>query len=586
MGGIFSSPSDGVFDQPDSELFDDFFYFGGIKFSSEQIKLDQTQSDGGNNTRRVDAKLDSRLLFGSRRDMMHLGKNQAFPFNGHLPNGKEPLTTLRASIIVNKDSLKINKEVNDGFAMQTYFSGPQEQELNQYIFSCSFVTDVPGRATLYQRATEVFMDGKLCFNGEILHEMKFEKPTDGAPVDFEALVPIDHEGLVKEWEKYSEGKKDGKNKNTPTPLVLHLEADENHHPGHSHTAFMSLDQSGSQYSVKLEKLYQCSNGVVYLMQEIYNAIAETTEHSGDGERGLAEEDAIASRAKSPSLDCTMCLEEPMMPFQLVLQIFFLKTESECSIEEKEAAASLEHALSKQDRQRDNTYGNQAESGRVPQGMLRLPIGIVICPPGKSSPEATAGIDGRSKSRSNISRRGYDTQWSENSAASITIDKPENILLPYKPADNTEEKDQLRNENIQCYPAIVAHNSRVQEDYQETVTPLLQTKQNAANSGDHSAGALKPESFELALRTTNHDQQTNFQSMGGKKTPAQTASDYVNWGSLNSTDRASSRPTTRDKITGASGCINSENPPPVPARDPNMQGAHHKFTSVEESGLDR
>ena len=77
-----------------------------------------------------------------------------------------------------------------------------------------------------------------------------------------------------------------------------------------------------------------------------------------------------------------------------------------------------------------------ESGRVPQGMLRLPIGIVICPPGKSSPEATAGIDGRSKSRSNISRRGYDTQWSENSAASITIDKPENILLPYKPADNT------------------------------------------------------------------------------------------------------------------------------------------------------
>ena len=34
-----------------------------------------------------------------------------FQFNGHLPNGKEPLTTLRASIIVNKDSLKINKYV-------------------------------------------------------------------------------------------------------------------------------------------------------------------------------------------------------------------------------------------------------------------------------------------------------------------------------------------------------------------------------------------------------------------------------------------------------------------------------------------
>ena len=29
--------------------------------------------------------------------------------------------------------------------------------------------------------------------------MKFEKSTDGAPVDFEALLSIDHEGLVKEW---------------------------------------------------------------------------------------------------------------------------------------------------------------------------------------------------------------------------------------------------------------------------------------------------------------------------------------------------------------------------------------------------
>ena len=60
-----------------------------------------------------------------------------------------------------------------------------------------------------------------------------------------AIVPnsvLPFKSIFFSQEKYSEGKKDGKNKNTPTPLVLHLEADENHHPGHSHTAFMSLDQ--------------------------------------------------------------------------------------------------------------------------------------------------------------------------------------------------------------------------------------------------------------------------------------------------------------------------------------------------------
>ena len=54
------------------------------------------------------------------------------------------------------------REVGEGFMGQRNIRGPQQQPLlNQYTFSCRFETDVPGTATLYQKATEVFKDGKL-----------------------------------------------------------------------------------------------------------------------------------------------------------------------------------------------------------------------------------------------------------------------------------------------------------------------------------------------------------------------------------------------------------------------------------------
>ena len=80
------------------------------------------------------------------------------------------------------------------------------------------------------------------------------------------------------------------------------------------------------------------------MQEIYNAIAETTEHSGDGERGLAEEDAIASRAKSPSLDCTMCLEEPMLVYILIHSISASFTLLKCELGVHLKKTSNEHKI--------------------------------------------------------------------------------------------------------------------------------------------------------------------------------------------------------------------------------------------------
>ncbi|XP_063710794.1 E3 ubiquitin ligase Rnf157-like isoform X3 [Symsagittifera roscoffensis] len=549
MGGFFSSPTSDVFDQPDSELFADFFYIGGIKFSTEKIKLDQSQRDGRNDTRNVDAKLDSRLLFGSKEDMMHLGKNKAFPFSGPLPNGNEPLTTLRASVFVQRDSLRINKEVGEGFMGQRNIRGPQQQPLlNQYTFSCRFETDVPGTATLYQKATEVFKDGKLCFHGEKIHEMKFEKPSNGAPVEFVSIRPIDHEGLVREW-NLNQGKADGKDKDIPTPLVLHLEADEKHHPGHSHAAYMRVEQNGNQYSAKLEKLHQCNNGVVFLLQEIYNANAETSEPSGG--RGQADEDAIAPCESAPRFECQICLDKPMdsvllpcrhlafcsgcavamklhkslcpfcrKPYLVVLQIFFLKRESECSMAEKEAAMNLAQALAEQ--ARNNTWSNQGQPGMVPEGMLRLPIGIVVCPPAKNPLEGAAGMGGSfmtggglgtlngSISRSSIHRHGYDTQLSQQSVASIHIGgggmspsdygtsqfgRSGTLASKFELPNAIYEKDEHRNETIQRNPATITHNSRAlpkvpgDEDHETmaTGTPTRYQSYEALDSGMKSPG---------------------------------------------------------------------------------------------------
>ena len=48
-----------------SEEFADTFFIGGVKLSGDKIKLDQTRGD---------AKIDSKLLFGSKEDRIHLGK--------------------------------------------------------------------------------------------------------------------------------------------------------------------------------------------------------------------------------------------------------------------------------------------------------------------------------------------------------------------------------------------------------------------------------------------------------------------------------------------------------------------------------
>ncbi|XP_075251006.1 uncharacterized protein LOC142343183 isoform X3 [Convolutriloba macropyga] len=516
MGGYFSSPSNDVFDQPDAELFGDHFFIGGIKFSSEKIKLDQSQRDGRNDTRNIDARLDSRLLFGSKEDMMHLGK-KAFPFSGPLPNGSEPLTTLRASVFVQRDSLRITKEVGGNIPQRNNRQPQLQPLLNQYNFSCRFDADVPGTATLYQRATEVFKDNKLSFQGEKIWEMKFEKSTNGMPIEFSSQKPIDHEGLVKELHHCMQNKTEPKE----TPLVLHLEAHESYHPGHSHAVYMKVDGSCNQYSAKIEKINQCNNGVVYLMQEIYNvAVDNPSDNGGGGGRGgnQADEDAISPVESSDRFSCAICFDRPMdsvllpcrhlafcsgcavtmklhnsqcpfcrKPYLVVLQIFFLKREMDCSPAELAAAATLAESL--QQEARNNTWSNEAKPGAVPEGLVRLPIGIVVCPPSKNELPAGlgtsfAGIGGSGLgslngtiSRSTISRPGYDTQLSTQSAASITLGgvspsilqqsgeygvvygRGNTLINKFEPQSSIYEKDEHRNETIQRPPATITPGSR-------------------------------------------------------------------------------------------------------------------------------
>ena len=68
--------------------------------------------------------------------------------------------------------------------------------------------------------------------------------------------------------------------------------------------FLSFQPTADQYDIKIEKINQCNNGVVYLMQEIYNAENRNEVQNANPD----DENAIVP---AENFACTICLDRPM-----------------------------------------------------------------------------------------------------------------------------------------------------------------------------------------------------------------------------------------------------------------------------------